>query len=121
MLADLMKLAIPIHNYIILDMTLKTLERDRRYIGQLKMAAVFEEWYDLQNKRVFEEMKANRDLLYKAGCKVEKTGADDLVTEYTILFRGHSEIRRYSNIAIRNWVQEEMKRLLGMEYRKPEQ
>ncbi|MER1958213.1 MAG: hypothetical protein ABS942_12605 [Solibacillus sp.] len=121
MLTDLMKLATPIHNYIILDMTLKTLERDRQYISQLKMAPVFDQWYDMQSKRVFEDMKANRDLLYKAGCKVEKTGADDLVTEYTILFRGHSEVRRYSNIAIRNGVMEETKRLLGIEYRKPEQ
>lgn len=32
----------------------------------------------------------------------QEKGGDELITESTILFRGHSEVRRYSNIAIRN-------------------
>lgn len=41
------------------------------------------------------------------------------MTYYFILFRGYDEIRSYGNIALRNWVSEEMKRILGMKYLTP--
>lgn len=80
------------------------------------MHRVLEEWYELKTKQVFKELKAVRDFLYKKGCKVEKQSSDEFMTSYFILFRGIDEIRNYANLAIRNWVSEEMKRLLGLKF-----
>ncbi|MGN7478925.1 hypothetical protein ACTHOQ_13840 [Solibacillus silvestris] len=116
---DLMEISNDIHKFIILEMTLKTLERDRKHITVLKMHHALDAWYDLKINQVFKELKAARDYLYKKGCKVEKKKSDEFFTEYYILFRGVEETRNYANLALRNWVSEEMKRLLGMEYRTP--
>ena len=108
-----------IHRYIILELFLKTLERDKNHLNQLKMSKTFEEWYDVKINETFQEFKKMKDYLYKKGCKIKKKSSDDFITEYFILFRGMNETRSYGNIALRNWVSQEMKRLLGMEYCPP--
>lgn len=108
-----------IHRYIVLELFLKTLEHDRKHLPLLKMKSVFEEWYDVKINKTFQEFKKMKDFLYKKGCKVEKKSSDDFITEYFILFKGMDETRSYGNIALRNWVSQEMKRVLGMEYRTP--
>ncbi|AMO85787.1 hypothetical protein MHH37_11480 [Solibacillus sp. FSL K6-1781] len=116
---EFMKLSDDIHRYIVLELFLKTLERDRDCISELKMRDVLEEWYDSKINETFHEFKKLRDFLYKQGCKIEKQKSDDFMTYYFILFRGYDEIRSYGNIALRNWVSEEMKRILGMKYLTP--
>lgn len=116
---EFMKLSDDIHRYIVLEMFLKTLERDRDHLSQIKMKDVFEEWYNTKINDTFQEFKKLRDSLYKKGCKIEKQKSDDFMTYYFILFRGYDETRSYSNIALRNWVSEEMKRVLGMKYLTP--
>ncbi|BAK16309.1 hypothetical protein SSIL_1886 [Solibacillus silvestris StLB046] len=116
---EFMKLSDDIHRYIVLELFLKTLERDRECISELKMRDVVEEWYDSKINETFHEFKKLRDFLYKQGCKIEKQKSDDFMTYYFILFRGYDEIRSYGNIALRNWVSEEMKRILGMKYLTP--
>ena len=116
---EFMKLSDDIHRYIVLELFLKTLERDRDYISKLKMKDVFDAWYELKINETFQEFKKLRDFLYKEGCKIEKQKSDDFMTYYFILFRGFDETRSYSNIALRNWVSEEMKRVLGMKFLTP--
>ncbi|MFL0584738.1 hypothetical protein ACH0B6_19390 [Solibacillus silvestris] len=116
---EFMVLSNDIHRYIVLELFLKTLERDRDQISKLKMKDVFEEWYNSKINETFQEFKKLRDFLYKKGCKIEKQKSDDFMTYYFILFRGYDETRSYSNIALRNWVSEEMKRVLGMKYLTP--
>ena len=114
-----MGLSDDIHRYIVLELFLKTLERDRDHITHLKMRDVVEEWYNSKINETFQEFKKLRDFLYKKGCKIEKQKSDDFMTYYFILFRGYDETRSYSNIALRNWVSEEMKRVLGMKFLTP--
>ena len=109
-----------IHRYIILEMFLKTLDRDKVHVSQLKMGKILEEWYDQKSHETFQDLKKLRDYLYKQGCKIEKQRSDEFVTEYFVLFRGVTETRTYTNIAIRNWVSQEMRRVLGMEYLTPQ-
>lgn len=116
---EFMNLSDDIHRYIVLELFLKTLERDRDHISQLKMKDVFDAWYELKINETFQEFKKLRDFLYKKGCKIEKQKSDDFMTYYFILFRGFDETRSYSNIALRNWVSEEMKRVLGMKFLTP--
>lgn len=114
-----MEISDDIHRYIVLELFLKTLERDRSHLSELKMNRVLEQWYDLNINETFQQFKKLRDFLYKKGCKVEKKNSDDFMTYYFILIRGTDETRSYSNIALRNWVEEEMKRILGMDYHTP--
>ncbi|WP_342575527.1 hypothetical protein MHH37_06725 [Solibacillus sp. FSL K6-1781] len=116
---EFMGLSDDIHRYIVLELFLKTLERDRDHISHLKMKDVVEEWYNSKINETFQEFKKLRDFLYKKGCKIDKQKSDEMMTYYFILFRGYDETRSYSNIALRNWVSEEMKRLLGMKYLTP--
>ena len=115
----LIELSNDIHRFIILEVLLKTLERDQQHLNDLKMADVFNEWYTLKNNETFEELKSVKSKLYKAGCKIEKGKNDGAFTEYIIVIRGKTETKRYSNIALRNWVREETKRLLNMSYHTP--
>lgn len=114
-----MELSNNIHRYIVLEMFLKTLERDRDHLTELKMGTVLEEWYNSKINETFQEFIKLRVFLYTKGCKIEKQKSDDFMTYYFILFRGYDETRSYSNIALRNWVSEEMKRVLGMKYLTP--
>ncbi|WP_342573685.1 hypothetical protein MHH37_15550 [Solibacillus sp. FSL K6-1781] len=116
---ELMALSNDIHRYIVLELFLKTLERDRDHVSKLKMKDVFDAWYESKINETFQEFKKLRDSLYKKGCKIEKQKSDEMMTYYFILFRGYDETRSYSNIALRNWVSEEMKRVLGMKYLTP--
>ena len=116
---EFMGLSDDIHRYIVLELFLKTLERDRDHVSHLKMRDVLEEWYNSKINDTFQEFKKLRDFLYMKGCKIEKHKSDEMMTYYFILFRGYDETRSYSNIALRNWVAEEMKRLLGLKYLTP--
>ncbi|MEK4629045.1 hypothetical protein MKZ17_12635 [Solibacillus sp. FSL R7-0682] len=115
----LMELSNDIHRFIILEVLLKTLERDQQYLNVLKMGDVFTEWYTLKNNETFEEFKNVKSKLNKAGCKIEKVNNDGVFTEYMIVIRGKTDKRTYSNIALRKWVREELKRLLNMSYQTP--
>ena len=117
---EIMNFSDDIHRFIILEMFLKTLDRDKLHVAQLKMGKILDEWYDQKSNETFQDLKKLRDYLYKQGCKIEKQRSDEFVTEYFVLFRGVTETRTYTNIAIRNWVSHEMRRVLGMEYLTPQ-
>lgn len=116
---EFMEISEDIHKYIVLELFLKTLERDRNHLSHLKMGKIIEEWYDLKINETFQEFKKTKDFLYKKGCKIEKQKSDEFMSYYFILFRGFNETRSYGNIALRNWVAQEMKKILGMKYLTP--
>lgn len=107
-----------VHRQIILDLTKRTLERDSRYIEQLKISRVLKLWIDQKINLLHGELKVIKKELYKKGIKLQSEHqGDDGFTEYVFLERGTVEKLRYSNIALRNWVDEEVKRLLDLEHR----
>lgn len=109
-----------VHNLIILELILKTLEYDKAQRTGLKMESVMQEWYDEKSKEVFANIRDIKKNLSKDGCKIDSSTNDGMFTEYIILLRGETHRYTYSNIALRNWCREEMKRLLGMPYRTPD-
>lgn len=66
-----MKLSDDIHRYIVLELFLKTLERDRECISELKMRDVVEEWYDSKIDETFHEFKKLRDFYISKGVKLK--------------------------------------------------
>lgn len=93
-----MELSDDIHRYIVLELFLKTLERDRDQLSKLKMGDILGVWYDSKINETFQEFKKVRDYLYKKGCKIEKQKSDEFMSYYFILFRGFDETRSYGNI-----------------------
>lgn len=82
------------------------------------MQSAFEIWFDKKIKELQQELKEVKSQLLMSGIKIQsETKVDQLITEYVIIDRGNIYTQRYMNIALRNWVEEEIKRLLGLEYR----
>lgn len=106
-----------IHRQIILDLTIRTLERDRKHLNHLKMKVAFELWVDKSIKDLKELLKTMKSQLSRQGIKIQSETVEEGFTVYTILDKGKAFERRYNNIALRNWCEEEIKRLLGIEYR----
>lgn len=110
-----------VHKQIILDLTIRTLERDRKLIDHLKSQIALEAWFEEKTKQVMREKINIKRQLYKQSIRIEnEKREDDFATSYEVLCRGTTEVIRYSNIALRNWTNEEIQRLLGIEYRTPE-
>lgn len=108
-----------IHTLIILELILKTLEFDKKNLTSLKMTTVLDEWYEIKSKEVFTTIREIKKDLLKDGCKIDSSFNDGMFTEYIVLLRGETHRYTYSNISLRNWCREEMRRLLGMPYRTP--
>ena len=106
-----------IHRQIILDLTIRTLERDRNYITELKMQRAFDLWFESKVFELRNELKEVKSELGKLGAKQDAKKLDELMTEYTFVVKGNVFNRKYMNIALRNWTEEEVKRLLGLEYK----
>ncbi len=107
-----------VHKQIILDLTIRTLERDRKHLADLKINRALELWMEQKVKELQNDLRSVKAQLGKNGVKIQSENrVDKLITEYVIIERGQNFERRYMNIALRNWVDEEVKRLLGLEYR----
>lgn len=106
-----------VHKQIILDLTVRTLERDRKLLDSFKSFGAFDMWFENKIKETKQEKLNVKRKLGSMGIRVEnEVREDDFITVYEVLYRGATKILRYSNIALRNWTNEEIKRLLNMEY-----
>lgn len=110
-----------VYKQIILDLAIRTLERDRKLIDSFKSKIALEAWFDTKIKEATKERTKIKRQLSAQGIRIENEKREDnLITVYEVLYRGATEFIRYSNNALRNWTNEEIKRLLNIEYRKPE-
>lgn len=100
------------HRQIILDLTIRTLERDRKHIDDFKMQRAFEMWFDEKNMELLSELKNTKAALGRNGAKVQGSKLDGDFAEYTIIEKGIVSEKRYSNIALRNHCDNEVRRLL---------
>lgn len=107
-----------VHKQIILDLAIRTLERDRKLINDFKSHYAFEEWFELKVNETTKERKRVKRQLSAQGIRIEnEKREDEIITVYEVLYRSATEFIRYSNIALRNWTNEEIKRLLNIEYK----
>lgn len=110
-----------VHQQIILDLAVRTLERDRKQVDHLKSKIAFIDWFEQKIKEATKDKLKVKRQLSAQGIRIEnEKREDDIITVYEVLYRGATEFIRYSNIALRNWTNEEIKRLLKIEYRKSE-
>lgn len=104
-----------IHKNIILDLTKRTLERDLNHLNDIKINRPLALWMEQQITVVQNELREVKSQLSKSGIKVQaENRIDKNITEYVILDKGTEHNRRYMNIALKNKVDDEIKRLLGL-------
>lgn len=106
------------HRQIILDLTIRTLERESKHLDALKMQQAFGLWIDSKIKELHTDLKNVKSELGKIGAKVHPGKSDNGFTIYTVTEQRREFDLKYHNIALKNWTEEEVKRLLGLEYRK---
>lgn len=103
-----------VHKQIILDLTIRTMERDRKQIDNFKMKKVFEMWFDAKIIELHTYLKNIKTELGRNGVRIQASKTDGDFTIYTVVEKGIVAEKRYSNIALRNHCEEEIKRLLGL-------
>lgn len=104
-----------VHRQIIIDLTIRTLERDRNYIGDFKMQKVFEAWFDSKVMELHSELKKVKGELGKLGAKIQSNKLDGDCTVYTVLEKGRTFDLRYMNIVLKNRCEDEIGLLLGLD------
>lgn len=105
------------HRQIILDLTIRTLERDRMHIGEFKMQKAFETWFDLKVLELHMDLKAVKAELGRISAKIQAARPDGDFTIYTVVEQRRTFDLRYLNISLKNWTENEVRRLLGLEHK----
>ena len=82
------------------------------------MQRAFEMWIDAKIKELHTDLKNIKGELGRLGAKVHPGKSADSFTIYTVTEQRREFDLKYNNIALKNWTEEEVKRLLGLEYRK---
>lgn len=91
------------HRFIITELMIRTLERDRKHIDTFKMKLVMEKLLEKAIEDAKSELLGIRNEMGKIGLKLQaESKIDDTITVYSFVQRGISENVRYSNYALRN-------------------
>ena len=106
-----------IHKQIVMELTIRVLENDRKHLSHFKMSRAFELWFDSKIMELHGELKKVKSELSKRGAKIQSHKVEGDFTIYTVVEKGVVSNKNYMNIALKNWCEEETKRLLGLEYR----
>lgn len=103
------------HKYIITELMIRTLERDRQHTEAFKMKDVMDKFFEQAIRKAKDELLALKNEMGKIGLrKQEEKRLDDTVTVYTFVERGLSAELRYMNYALRNHTMKEIERLLNL-------
>lgn len=103
------------HKYIITELMIRTLERDRHHTEAFKMKDVMDKFFEQAIRKAKDELLALKNEMGKIGLRMqEETRLDDTVTVYTFVERGLSAELRYMNYALRNHTMKEIERLLNI-------
>lgn len=104
-------------NMIYLPMVLIILEKDRVAIenGPIKLKRPYIKMIDEAIKNAQVELKKTTIYLQRNHMKLIRGKIDDTFTEYTFLYGGYEEQRRYLNVRLRNRTEE----LLTIYFSKP--
>lgn len=103
------------HRQIIIDLTIRTLERDRKFIGSFKMKKVFEAWFDTKVIELHRELKTVKTELGKLGAKIQSNRPDGDFIIYTVIEKGRDFDLKYMNIVLKNRCEDEIGELLGID------
>ena len=103
------------HKYIITELMIRTLERDRQHTKAFKMKDVMDKFFEQAIRKAKDELLALKNEMGKIGLRMQdEKRLDDTVTVYIFVERGLSAELRYMNYALRNHTMKEIERLLNL-------
>ena len=103
------------HRYIILDLVIRTLERDLQHLNDLKTKEVITKLYERAVIQAREELKHTQKEMHREGLRMSNVRREDeLITVYTVIQKGLSNELRYISYALRNHTLTEIERLLNI-------
>lgn len=103
-----------LHEYIILDMAIRSLQQDYTSIENLKMSKVFVPIVDGVLKTIRSDFYNNKRLLTQKGIRVVKwVKNDEYFSEVTIATKGEDVVLQYANQAIKTQVEKLILKHIG--------
>lgn len=103
------------NRYVIYDLVVRTLERDKEHLNKLKTGQLFESMYDETIKIAREERILIKQLMKNVDLRLDKEDrVDDLITSFDFIQKGMLRNLRYTNIALRNHTMKEIGKLFYM-------
>ncbi|MDM5332461.1 hypothetical protein QUF56_04410 [Ureibacillus composti] len=108
---------------IYLPMLLTVLEKDYAEVeaGQFKLKRPYIKLIEKAKESALDDLKKTKTYLKEHQLKVIRGSSDELFTEYSFHFQQTMEVRRYSNIRLRNQVEDLLNRYLFMASKNPNQ
>ena len=105
------------YRLIVLNLAMRVLEIDKAKLSTLKISRPLISWYEKQISEMWSESKDVKKRLSALGGKGDLSAEKDGdVQIYTLLFRGSSYPLRYMSIVLKNHVENEIAKRLGVEY-----
>lgn len=103
------------HKYIITELMIRTLERDRQHTGVFKTKDVLDKIFEQTIRKARDELLALKNEMGKIGLRMQdEKRLDETVTVYIFVERGLSAELRYMNYALRNHTMKEIERLINL-------
>lgn len=103
------------HKFIITELMVRTLERDRQHLEAFKIKNVMDKFFEQKIREAKDELLTIKNEMGKIGLrKQDERKIDDTVTVYSFVQRGISDELRYMNYALRNHTMKEIERLLNL-------
>ncbi|MFS0878045.1 hypothetical protein [Solibacillus isronensis] len=104
------------HEYIITELMIRTLERDRKHVDVFKAKYVMDKLFEQAIRKAKDELLTIKNEMGKIGLrKQEEKKLDETVTIFTFVQRGVYEELRYMNIALRNHTMRKIEQLLQLD------
>lgn len=115
---DILKNAVRLfHLMIVSDLTIRTLEVDKGKLTVLKISRPLIKWYEKEINIVTNELKEAKKELGRMGGKGDlKPINEGDFQVYTLVLRNSIYNYRYSSIALRNHVENELLKRLGLDF-----
>ena len=102
-----------IHRYILTDLMNRTLLRDWRFVHHFKMDRAFSAWFELQQTQLQRDLKILKSQLKSKGLDVlDMQVIDEHFCKFKVATKGDNLELHYSKQALKNEVEEEVRKRL---------
>ncbi|MBQ0139008.1 MAG: hypothetical protein KBT36_06910 [Kurthia sp.] len=103
------------HEFILIELAIRTLERDRKHIDIFKAKYAMDALFESTIQKALKERIEIKNRMGKIGMSLqEEKRIDEFATDYLFKQRGLTEKVTYSNMALRNHTNMKIQSLFGI-------
>ena len=113
----LKKAEVLFHQLLTINLTIRTLEIDIQKLSNLKISKPLIKWYEKEIDNLMREFKDKKRQLNNMGAKSDlQPKQDGDLQVYLLIVRGSTYTYKYFKIRLKNIVENEISKRLGVEY-----